>query len=162
MDDRLAILAAPDASCNAGDASEVMTGLAILAVTGFSIAVTVGAYTLSLWARKRYPSPVTTPVLFSTVIIIATLLASGISSTERHHGPPCARIRERSAAHLVPTRTRKAISRVRADGVAVPSRVLGVPFLTRRMCRFEVLKSTCSQRRSQISAARNPLAGPSI
>ncbi len=63
-----------------------MTGLAILAVTGFSIAVTVGAYTLSLWARKRYPSPVTTPVLFSTVIIIATLLASGISFAD--YKPP--------------------------------------------------------------------------
>jgi predicted murein hydrolase (TIGR00659 family) len=56
-----------------------MITLPIVAVTGFSIAVTVGAYTLSLWARKRHPSPLTTPVLFSTVIIIATLLGAGIS-----------------------------------------------------------------------------------
>jgi putative effector of murein hydrolase len=56
-----------------------MITLPIVAVTGFSIAVTVGAYTLSLRARKRYPSPLTTPVLFSTVIVIATLLGAGIS-----------------------------------------------------------------------------------
>jgi putative effector of murein hydrolase len=51
----------------------------VVAVTSFSIALTLGAYVLSLWARKRYPSPLTTPVLFSTVIIIAVLLGSGIS-----------------------------------------------------------------------------------
>jgi putative effector of murein hydrolase len=56
-----------------------MTALPVVAVTSFSIAVTLGAYVLSLWARKRHPSPLTTPVLFSTVIIIAVLLASGIS-----------------------------------------------------------------------------------
>lgn len=56
-----------------------MTSPSIVAVTGFSIAVTVGAYTLSLWARKRYPSPLTTPVLFSTIVIIAILLVSGVS-----------------------------------------------------------------------------------
>ncbi len=51
-----------------------MTALPTAAVTGFGIAVTVGAYTLSLRARKRYPSPLTTPVLFSTVIIIGYLV----------------------------------------------------------------------------------------
>ena len=53
-----------------------MTALLIATVTGFAIVVTVGAYSLSLVARKRYPSPLTTPVLFSTVIIIAILLAA--------------------------------------------------------------------------------------
>lgn len=50
-----------------------------VALTVFGIALTAGAYLLSLAARRRYPSPLTTPVLFSTVIIIAVLLLSGIS-----------------------------------------------------------------------------------
>ena len=62
-----------------------MTALPIAAVTGFGIVVTVGAYSLSLVARKRYPSPLTTPVLFSTVIIIAILLGTGVSF--RDYGP---------------------------------------------------------------------------
>ncbi|MGC1577804.1 MAG: LrgB family protein [Beijerinckiaceae bacterium] len=45
----------------------------------FAIAVTVGAYALSLTARRRYPSPLTTPVLFSTIIVIAVLLMAGVS-----------------------------------------------------------------------------------
>jgi predicted murein hydrolase (TIGR00659 family) len=49
-----------------------------MALTGFGIAVTTGAYALSLLARKHYPSPLTTPVLFSTAIIIAVLMAAGI------------------------------------------------------------------------------------
>jgi putative effector of murein hydrolase len=47
--------------------------------TGFAIAVTIGAYALSLAARRRYPSPLTTPVLFSTIIVIAVLLLRGVS-----------------------------------------------------------------------------------
>ena len=56
-----------------------MIAVSTMAVTGFGIALTAGAYSLSLLARKRYPSPLTTPVLFSTVIIITVLLATGIS-----------------------------------------------------------------------------------
>ena len=59
-----------------------MTGSSTVAITGFGIAVTIGAYALSLLARRRYPSPLTTPVLFSTVIIIAILLAAGISFSD--------------------------------------------------------------------------------
>lgn len=59
-----------------------MTGTSTVAITGFGIAVTIGAYALSLLARRRYPSPLTTPVLFSTVIIIAILLAAGISFSD--------------------------------------------------------------------------------
>ena len=62
-----------------------MTVLSIAAVTGFGIAVTLGAYMLSLSARKRYPSPLTTPVLFSTAIVIAVLFASHISFAQ--YGP---------------------------------------------------------------------------
>jgi predicted murein hydrolase (TIGR00659 family) len=50
-----------------------------IVVTVFAIAVTVGAYALSLTARRRYPSPLTTPVLFSTIIVIAVLLMAGVS-----------------------------------------------------------------------------------
>ncbi len=56
-----------------------MIPISAIAVTGFGIALTAGAYSFSLLARKRYPSPLTTPVLFSTAIIIAVLLVTGIS-----------------------------------------------------------------------------------
>ena len=56
-----------------------MITVSTMAVTGLGIALTVGAYALSLSARKRYPSPLTTPVVFSTPIVIAVLLATGIS-----------------------------------------------------------------------------------
>jgi predicted murein hydrolase (TIGR00659 family) len=56
-----------------------VTAFPTIVVTGFAIAVTIGAYALSLAARRRYPSPLTTPVLFSTIIVIAVLLACGIS-----------------------------------------------------------------------------------
>ena len=55
------------------------TAISTLAVTGFGIVLTTGAYCLSLLARRHYASPLTTPVLFSTVIIIAVLLATGVS-----------------------------------------------------------------------------------
>ena len=56
-----------------------MNAISTMAVTGLGIALTVGAYSLSLSARKRHPSPLTTPVVFSTPIVIAVLLATGIS-----------------------------------------------------------------------------------
>jgi predicted murein hydrolase (TIGR00659 family) len=56
-----------------------MIAVSTMAVTGLGIALTVGAYSLSLSARKRYPSPLTTPVLFSTPIIMVVLLATGTS-----------------------------------------------------------------------------------
>jgi putative effector of murein hydrolase len=56
-----------------------MIAVSTMAVTGFGIALTAAAYSLSLLARKRYPSPLTTPVLFSTAIVIAVLLMTGIS-----------------------------------------------------------------------------------
>jgi len=59
-----------------------MIPVSTIAVTGFGIVLTAGAYLLSLAARRRHPSPLTTPVLFSTIIIIAVLLASGISFSD--------------------------------------------------------------------------------
>jgi len=50
-----------------------------IVVTAFAIAVTVGAYTLSLAARRRYPSPLTTRSCSSTIIVIAVLLMAGVS-----------------------------------------------------------------------------------
>jgi putative effector of murein hydrolase len=59
-----------------------MMELSAIAVTVFAITVTVGAYALSLLARRKYPSPFTTPVLFSTAIVIAVLLTCGVSFPE--------------------------------------------------------------------------------
>ena len=56
-----------------------MNAVSTMAVTGLGIVLTVGAYSLSLSARRRHPSPLTTPVVFSTPIVIAVLLATGIS-----------------------------------------------------------------------------------
>src|SRR5215472_18412057 len=44
----------------------------------FGVGVTLGAYLLSRLVAKRHPSPFTTPVFFSTALVIMTLLASGI------------------------------------------------------------------------------------
>lgn len=51
----------------------------LVLVTLLSIAITVGSYILSKIAAKRYPSPLTTPVLFSTTIIIIFLLVFDIN-----------------------------------------------------------------------------------
>lgn len=50
-----------------------------LLVTLFSIVITIGAYLLSTAVLKRYPSPLTTPVLFSTTLIIIVLLLTDIN-----------------------------------------------------------------------------------
>jgi predicted murein hydrolase (TIGR00659 family) len=59
-----------------------MSAVSAIAVTGFGLVLTAGAYSLSLLARKSHPSPLTTPVLFSTVIIITVLLTTGVSFTD--------------------------------------------------------------------------------
>lgn len=51
-------------------------------ITLISIAITVGAYLLSISASKRYPSPFTTPVFFSTTLIIIILLLLDINFEE--------------------------------------------------------------------------------
>jgi putative effector of murein hydrolase len=43
----------------------------------FGVGVTLGAYALSRLVAKRHPSPFTTPVFFSTPLVILTLLATG-------------------------------------------------------------------------------------
>lgn len=54
----------------------------VVLVTLLSIAITIGAYLLSKIAGKRYPSPLTTPVLFSTTLIIVLLLSLNINYDE--------------------------------------------------------------------------------
>jgi putative effector of murein hydrolase len=54
-----------------------MSPVLTVAAGAFGISLTAGAYALSLRARRYYASPFTTPVLFSTVIVIAVLLAAG-------------------------------------------------------------------------------------
>jgi putative effector of murein hydrolase len=49
-----------------------------LGIPAFCVAVTVGAYLLSRLLARRYPSPLTTPVFFSTILIIAVLAPSGV------------------------------------------------------------------------------------
>ena len=51
-----------------------MSGL----VTVFGLAVTVGSYALSRAVARRYPSPLTTPVFFSTALILLVLVPSGV------------------------------------------------------------------------------------
>jgi putative effector of murein hydrolase len=47
-------------------------------VTWFSIGVTVSAYALSRLVARHYPSAFTTPVFFSTILIIVALVSSGV------------------------------------------------------------------------------------
>ena len=48
----------------------------------FGVGVTLGAYLLSRLVAKRLPSPFTTPVFFSTPLVILALLATGIRLEE--------------------------------------------------------------------------------
>lgn len=47
-------------------------------LTLLSIVVTIGAYALGRRVAAKYPSPLTTPVFFSTTLIVLVLLASGV------------------------------------------------------------------------------------
>lgn len=55
-------------------------------VTLFSIILTLGAYTLSRIVARKYPSPLTTPVFFSTAIIIIVLVALDLSFAQYKPG----------------------------------------------------------------------------
>jgi len=47
-------------------------------LVAFGVAATLAAYLLSRRVARRYPSPFTTPVFFSTPIVIAMLLLAGL------------------------------------------------------------------------------------
>ena len=51
-------------------------------MTGLFILLTIGAYALSRVVAKHYPSPFTTPVFFSTTLIVLVLVAGGIPYTD--------------------------------------------------------------------------------
>ena len=48
----------------------------------FCLGLTIGSYVLSRALAKRFPSPFTTPVFFSTTFIIAVLCAAGVDYHE--------------------------------------------------------------------------------
>lgn len=47
--------------------------------TLFGIGITVAAYCVSRWLARRYPSPLTTPVFFSTTLVVLALLTWDVS-----------------------------------------------------------------------------------
>lgn len=51
-------------------------------ITGFCIGVTLSAYLLSRRLARHYPSPLTTPVFFSAVLIILVLAQSGVGAAD--------------------------------------------------------------------------------
>ncbi|BAU28051.1 putative murein hydrolase (TIGR00659 family) [Aneurinibacillus soli] len=55
-------------------------------VTLFSILLTIGAYMVSRIVARKYPSPFTTPVFFSTALIIIVLLILGLSFEQYEPG----------------------------------------------------------------------------
>ena len=55
-------------------------------VTAFSILVTLGAYAGSRVVGRRYPSPLTTPVFLSTIVVILILVPAGVGVTDYEHG----------------------------------------------------------------------------
>lgn len=57
-------------------------------VTWFSIAITLGAYALSRVVARRYPSPLTTPVFFGTVLTILILAPSGVGLADYELAKP--------------------------------------------------------------------------
>src|SRR4030095_11945953 len=60
-------------------------GVMIDMVTVFSIIVTLSAYACSRVVGRRYPSPLTTPVFLSTIVVIAILVPTRVSVTDYEH-----------------------------------------------------------------------------
>lgn len=56
-----------------------MSIVATAVAAALGLAITAGAYAASLALRKRHASPFTTPVLFSTIVVVAVLLMAGVS-----------------------------------------------------------------------------------
>ena len=51
-------------------------------MTAFSILVTLGAYAGSRLVGRRYPSPLTTPVFLSTIVVILILVSARVHVTD--------------------------------------------------------------------------------
>jgi|SRR5713226_7839555 len=54
-------------------------------ITAFSILVTLGAYAGSRVVGRRYPSPLTTPVFLSTIVVILILVTTRVGVTDYEH-----------------------------------------------------------------------------
>ena len=52
---------------------ELLSGISL-----FSVVLTVGAYQAGLWFRKKWNSPICTPILIAVILVIAVLLLTGI------------------------------------------------------------------------------------
>lgn len=49
-------------------------------LSAFSLVLTFGAYQIGLWCRKKWNSPLCSPILIAVILIIAILLLTGISN----------------------------------------------------------------------------------
>src|SRR5262249_45676031 len=54
-------------------------------ITAFGIVVTLGAYAGSRVIGRRYPSPLTTPVFLSTIVVICVLVPARVHVTDYEH-----------------------------------------------------------------------------
>ncbi|HKZ03880.1 MAG TPA: LrgB family protein [Methylomirabilota bacterium] len=117
-------------------------------VTLFSLSVTVAAYALSRLAARRYPSPLTTPVFFSTALILLVLVSSGVQVADYEPakrilvyllGPatvslavPLYKNRQTLLRHAMPALLGLGVGSLVTLGAAVVlARVLGLPEVIR-------------------------------
>ena len=117
-------------------------------VTLFSLSVTVAAYALSRVAARRYPSPLTTPVFFSTALILLVLVSSGVQVADYEPakrilvyllGPatvslavPLYKNRQTLLRHAMPALLGLGVGSLVTLGAAVVlARVLGLPEVIR-------------------------------
>lgn len=54
--------------------SEFLSGLSL-----FPLVLTLGAYQVGLWCRKKWNSPLCNPILIAVILVIAVLLLTGVS-----------------------------------------------------------------------------------
>ena len=52
----------------------------------FSVFLTLGAYQIGLWCRRRWNSPLCNPILIAVVLVIAVLGLSGVPNSEYQRG----------------------------------------------------------------------------
>lgn len=53
--------------------TELLSGISL-----FPLVLTVGAYQIGLWCRKKWDHPVCNPILIAVLLVIAVLLATGV------------------------------------------------------------------------------------
>lgn len=55
--------------------NELFSGLSL-----FPLVLTFGAFQIGLWCRKKWNSPLCSPILIAVILVIAVLLATGVSN----------------------------------------------------------------------------------